>query len=113
MMTIRNIQRFHGIEGMADLLDHGRVLHYPECVSDTIIGLQVDVRHASRHALEQGINIRLRLIGQQYRAGLGIQSLYLAYPVILLVRAGEFMLANPVTVIGGYRSRGDQPICSR
>ena len=56
---------------------------------------------------DQGIGSRRVGVGEQHRAGLRGKRLDLADTVVLLVGAGEFVLADAVAVVVGDRRGGD------
>jgi hypothetical protein len=81
----------------------------PDGMPDAIVRRKV----GNRRSLAGGGNQLLCLVAvrmsQQDRPGLGVQCLDLADAVVLLVGAGEFMLANAVVIVVLDRGCGDQP----
>ena len=54
------------------------------------------------------IDFRRVGVSQQYRAGLRIDGINLINAVVFFYRAGEFVFANPVSVVIGYRRASHQ-----
>ena len=107
-MAISNVKRIHGIKCSRYLFNQGIITNHPEQMANTAISHQINIRNTFCGRHQHGVDLLLRLIGQQHRAGLRVQGLDLANPVVFLVRAGKLMLANPVTVIGSDRCSSHQ-----
>ena len=61
----------------------------------------VDLRH-------ELINRGIVLVGQEHRPGLGAERIDLPHAIVLLVGAGELVLADAVCVVIGHAGRSDK-----
>jgi hypothetical protein len=109
MVTIGDVECWHGAEHLADLRQACSLIDDPERVSDAVLRRHIGNRHALGGECDQALGRRAVRVGEQHRPGLRIERLDLAYPVVFLVRPGELVLADAVALVGGDRSSSDQP----
>ncbi len=91
------------------MIDARGISNRPEFMAHAIRGGEIDLGRHQTDLGEQVIDDRRRPVDQKGRSRLGIQRLDLAHPIVLLHGAGEFMLFDPLRVIGRHRGARDQP----
>ncbi len=96
------------LEALRNVIKQVRILHNPETVTDTVVSNKINVGVTSCNLCKDGIDFRIRFAGQQHRASLGIQRLDLPDTVVLFVRAGKFVTADAIGVVGLNRGGSNQ-----
>ena len=77
----------------------------PYAIPECHINLRICIADGTQYA----VNHIMALVGQEYRAGLRIERIDLADPIILFLRARVLMLAYIITVICSDRGTSNQP----
>ena len=105
-MTVGDVEAGHAVEHGGQPGDRRRIVDHPDRVAHAV-GRDVGDRVAVRRPRDEAVRLRRIGIRQEHRAGLRRERLDLADAVVLLVGAGEFVLANAVAVVVGDRRGGD------
>ena len=108
MVAVGDVERRHGVEGGGDVANQRLVADDPDRMADAVVGGDFGRRGAGASLGEQTVGRWRVRVGQQDRAGLGIERLDLPYPVVFLVRAGELVLLDAPGVVGRHRGGGDE-----
>ena len=101
MVAVSNVKARHGINRCTNTCHRVTVIDQPDCVLNAVIGGQVSDWCTRRRGGNQAFNFVTVRVRHQDRAGLRVERLDLAYPVVFLVRAREFMFTNAVGVVIG------------
>ena len=105
VVAVGDIERGHGVERCGDArLDRG-VADHPQGVAHAV-EFGIGIRRAGRRRSQDGVDLGRGRVGQQHRAGLGVERVDLAHAVVFLVGAGELVLADAVGVVVRHRSGG-------
>ena len=108
VVAIRDVEAIHGVEGAGDEIEVRRVAHHPKRVTDAGVGDEVGLGRRRGRLGREFIDCGIVLVGEEHRARLGAERVHLADAVVLLVRAGEFVLADAALVVVGHAGGGDE-----
>ena len=107
-MSVGDIKRRHGVEECRETLDTLGIVDSPEGMSDSVVKRHIGDRHSRGGLSEQFRDGFVVDTHQEHRTGLCIQRLDLPDAVVFLVGTCEFMLADPIAVVGSDRGSSHQ-----
>jgi hypothetical protein len=84
-------------------------VNHPDDVLDAVVGDEIVGWLRGREPLDQGIDLRTRLVGQEDRAGVGIESVDMTGPIVLLDGPRVLVLLDQVGLVLVDARTGDQP----
>ena len=96
VVAIRNISNGNGGKRINELL---RILHPPNCVTHVLVIGKVIERFRLHFLVNQLIYRYLPLVGQKNRAGLRIQRIHVASPIVFFGRHGSLMLQDNILFV--------------
>ena len=103
VVAVGDVEAGHGIEESGDARLLHLVRHHPEGVADTVVGGQIVEGFSLADTGDDLVHLLPVTVGEEDRSGLGIQGVDLAHPVVLLLRPGELVAADPVALVVGHR----------
>src|SRR5262245_30794874 len=107
VVTVGDVYRREGFEGVRKLVGHCRVGNAPKLVTDTVVGGDIDLRLAGCRLRQNGVDLGRVRISAHDRSGLRIDGLDLAYPVVFFHRRRELVFAYSVRpIFGAWGLRG-------
>ena len=107
-MAVGDVEDIQLAEFLLDGRDQLRVVDHVEDVAHAVVGRNVVLRPPRHRLLDQPVDGLALLVGQEDRAGLGVQGLDVALAVTLLVLAGQLVLLDHVVLVVLAGSAGDQ-----
>jgi len=108
VVAVGDVQVRDLAEDGGDVRDPAGVGDHPEPVFDAVGGSEVVLRLAAAGRLDSGVEVGPGVVGQEDRAGLGVELADVAGAVVLLVLPGQLVLADHVGVIVVHRRAGGQ-----
>ena len=96
VMAVGDVERGHFRELADEEIDVRCFRNRPRAVAHAVRRGEVDLRLAGGDAGNERVDFRHGLVGEENRAGLRVERLDVTDAVVLLVRAGEFVLFDDV-----------------
>ena len=106
MVAVGHVQQGHARERVHEA---PRLRHPPHRVRHPVVGGEVVERRRAHGRGDQRVDVRAVAVGEEDRLRLALHLHDVPRPVVLLVRPGPLVLADPVVVVLVHRAAPDDP----